>query len=798
MSETNLDQQVSFYVNGERHRVAGGRADQLLVDYLRSPAVGLTGTKHSCGQGGCGSCTVMLSTPRDDGTHEHRAINSCLRPLWMLDGADITTVEGTGSVATGLSPEQYEIASCNGSQCGYCTPGFVMNLYSLRRQYSARTKRQIEEAFDGNICRCTGFRPILEAASHFASDADTDAAGDGVCLVDPSLMLNVVDAEPPLAALSRPTSLAVEVGEATYLRPLTEATLHELLARYAGQDIAIVAGHTSVGIPDLVRPSASVHIDVSQIESLRKVDVSDDALHIGAATRYSDLLDRLDALTSSVSVSKAQRRSLRMLRYMAHRTAGTVVRNVATVGGNTMLVAFNATEPGTPFPSDLVTALVTLNASVTLLEDGQQQQVSLDRFLQRCRNTPSYCQRIVLIGYDVPLTRPREFAYVSKVATREVNAHAIVNSGLWLRFAAKRPGQKKKRIAKSRIVIGALGPLPLRATRTEAVLKGKRWNQRTVRIACHTLQQEVKAFQSALPTWYTDLPDHGSSLRYKRRLAVQQLRKHLIRMGRKRNYRIFGSADAVVDLYDRPLVSGSQHYAKPQGNTLGQPIIKLSAFEQATGQAQYVHDMSVPRGGAYGAFVTSTQALAEYHYSLPERVGQVSLSELQNYLGQKYPQTFVDVIDHSDIPKGGTLGKGWNRDDDPWFAAGSVANWGQSIALVCATTKAAAETIAAEVGAGCITYHSTQRPLLSIEEAISAQQFFPEYEQDPSHNISSPEFASNDGWVKQQGKLNYDGLPCLIVAGGQSTGAQKQFYMEPQSCLVTPKEGRKLLVSTLR
>ncbi len=160
-----------FYVNGQRVEIDRPDPTTLLIDWLRADAVGMTGTKLSCGEGGCGACTVMLS--RWDPARkrvEETAINACLRPLTSLGGAMITTTEGIGSTRDKLDPVQHRIAAYNGSQCGYCTPGFVMNMFTLLRNNPKPTQQEVEDAFDGHICRCTGFRPILEGMRSFAVD----------------------------------------------------------------------------------------------------------------------------------------------------------------------------------------------------------------------------------------------------------------------------------------------------------------------------------------------------------------------------------------------------------------------------------------------------------------------------------------------------------------------------------------------------------------------------------------------------------------------------------------------------
>ncbi len=160
---------LTFLLNGERVTLVDPDLTVLLVDFLRRPEIGLTGMKLVCGEGGCGACTVTVSRydPVTKATSS-RPVNACLHPLCALDGASVTTVEGIGSTRTGLHPIQRRVAECNGSQCGFCTPGWVMSMYGLLQNDPAPTAQTIEDHFDGNLCRCTGMRPILDAMQTFA------------------------------------------------------------------------------------------------------------------------------------------------------------------------------------------------------------------------------------------------------------------------------------------------------------------------------------------------------------------------------------------------------------------------------------------------------------------------------------------------------------------------------------------------------------------------------------------------------------------------------------------------------
>jgi xanthine dehydrogenase iron-sulfur cluster and FAD-binding subunit A len=161
---------ISFVLNGEKISVSDIDPRMLLLDLLRSPEIGLTGTKLNCGEGGCGACTVSLAY-LDPETAQivEGPVNACLRPLCSIDGMADTTTEGIGYYRK-INPIQQRIVEHNASQCGFCTPGFVMCLYGMLRSQPNPSSQDVENFFDGNLCRCTGFRPILDAMQSFVGD----------------------------------------------------------------------------------------------------------------------------------------------------------------------------------------------------------------------------------------------------------------------------------------------------------------------------------------------------------------------------------------------------------------------------------------------------------------------------------------------------------------------------------------------------------------------------------------------------------------------------------------------------
>ena len=182
----SYDDNLTFYLNGTKVSLDSTSIDPevTLLEYLRG--IGLTGTKLGCAEGGCGACTVVVAqlNPTTKKVY-HASVNACLAPLASVDGKHVITCEGIGNVQK-PHPVQERIAKGSGSQCGFCTPGIVMSLYALLRNDSEPSELEIEEAFDGNLCRCTGYRPILDAAQSFGKGAacgkSTANGGSGCCM----------------------------------------------------------------------------------------------------------------------------------------------------------------------------------------------------------------------------------------------------------------------------------------------------------------------------------------------------------------------------------------------------------------------------------------------------------------------------------------------------------------------------------------------------------------------------------------------------------------------------------------
>jgi len=422
----------TFFVNNERVSVdpAVWGPETTLLEYLRR-GLGLTGAKLGCGEGGCGACTVMVSGLDVGGSGElvHRSVNACLAPLCSVESMVVTTVEGIGSTRAGPHPVQERIAKFHGSQCGFCTPGIVMSLYTSLRNNSKPTMAELEEVFDGNLCRCTGYRPIIDAARSFATDrssccrsggsssssaaAAAATAGDGpqgpsVALSPATVVVSSSqtkacaslgsdasgvegtierctqtfdpDATAPAmpAGLDAPSApLRIEGATTRWERPTSELALLRILA--AEPTARIVAGNTEVGIETKFKHVVCpIRVATSAIETLSAMSLSDRAMTIGGAVTLSALEHFLDAeICASMVAPRALRAAeqdqepQRLTKETPHFSmrGAVAMRNMLRWFASTQIrnVATLAGNVATASPiSDMNPVLLALDATIIL------------------------------------------------------------------------------------------------------------------------------------------------------------------------------------------------------------------------------------------------------------------------------------------------------------------------------------------------------------------------------------------------------------------------------------------------
>ncbi|GAB3434596.1 molybdopterin cofactor-binding domain-containing protein [Actinophytocola sediminis] len=763
---------VSFLLNGRLVTLENPPSHLLLIDYLRSPAVGLTGAPKECGPGGCGACTVILSArDADSGELTHRSVDSCLRQVRALDGHAVTTIAGTGQTVRPV-PARNALATAR----AVAAP-IVDGRRGGRNPVAHRLVITLDDALDGHPGRRTGRRPLLTGTRTFPGDRAFEA----------------LTAVPPAANRLR-------VGGRVWGRPATLAELVELLAEFPGGHTRLVNGNTSVGVyPEDIR-AADVLIDVQLVPELRAVAVRDEWADVGAGTTYGELLELLDDIRRTRVLDEDT--GVGALWFMARRTAGTIVRDTATIGGNTMLV-LDHIDAGQPFPSGLLTALVAVRAEVSVrwaTGDDQPERLPLAQLVDRVADDRTWLDGLVLLTYHLPLTAPPTAAvFAQKVAPRDLTAHALVNATTSLRLT-------NTTVADAVVVLGGIAPHPWRPARTEAALRGSTLDLagfgRLADILRVEVGEELDSWRERLST----VPGGGVTDEYRVQLAIAFLYKAVVNA-------LLKVAPAEVPAAERsagvrwPGDGVRRHPVQGWTAPLAQPAIKLTAFYQATGQLTHTREAPVPARTANAAFVPSTAALANYHFRLPGTDGgPVERAELVAHLSVRWPG-FLDLVTHEQLPAHGINFQGVGG-DQPLLAVRRVSYVGQAVALVVADGEQEAGTIADYVAAHCLGYTEVRewppewrRPVLTIEQAVERGSIFPDHPTTANFNshiwqVTRP--GSDLSWVLDRSPLHrepshttaiVDGVECVLVSNAQSTGGQAHRYLGPQSCLVEPLAG---------
>lgn len=458
---------IRFVHRGALVEARGLPVTTTVLAWLREQAR-LTGTKEGCNEGDCGACTVMVGE-LIDGRLRWRTINSCLMFLPALDGKALRTVEDLGAA----HPAAQAMLQNHGSQCGFCTPGFVVSLAACHERHHAAgtrpARREIADALSGNLCRCTGYRPILDAGEAMAAlpfEPPDHAATEA--------LLRTLQADPPLHYR--------HAGD----RFDAPRTLDALAALAAAQPQAtLLAGCTDIGLwaNKQFKPLPAL-IHVGAVEALRRIDESDGTLHIGAAAPLEDAWAALAACVPP-------------LREMFLRFASPPVRHAGTMGGNV--------ANGSPI-GDSAPVLLALDARVVLRHGAAERTLPLDGFyLDYMKNQREPGE--VLVRIEVPLPGPALQVRAYKLSKR----FDCDISGLACGFAIRLDGDV---VREARFAFGGLAATVKRARAAEAAAVGQPWNEATARAA-----------QAALAPDFQPLDDLRGSAGYRQRSARALLQR---------------------------------------------------------------------------------------------------------------------------------------------------------------------------------------------------------------------------------------------------------------------------------
>lgn len=450
---------LRFNLNGAWVEVRHVAPTLTLLRWLRDHRA-LTGTKEGCAEGDCGACTVAVAETSPEGRCRWRAVNSCLLLLPMLQGKHVVTIEGLQR--GGLHPAQAAIVSALGSQCGYCTPGVVMSLFEATYRMDLDEPWKVDDQLAGNLCRCTGYRPIHQAARAVAGTTPDD---------DFSRALQ----EPPGAM-----ALDYHHGPQRFITP---QSLEGLWSALALPQARVVAGGTDLGLEVTKRFAAPpLLVSLEGLPALRTLTHTPAGSRLGATATISELED-----FSSLHLPSLHR----MLRYFGARQ----VKHRATVGGNLM----TASPIG-----DLAPVLLSLGAVAVVASEAGERRVPLDAFFVAYRKTDVRPGEI-LAAVEVPTPNPRAYTCAYKVSKRRELDISTVSAGFCVEV-------DQGRVTAARLAYGGMAATPKRASRTEQALVGREWTASTIERVVSELWKD-----------FTPLSDHRGSSEYRSQVAANLL-----------------------------------------------------------------------------------------------------------------------------------------------------------------------------------------------------------------------------------------------------------------------------------
>ncbi|MDH3745201.1 MAG: xanthine dehydrogenase small subunit [Acidobacteriota bacterium] len=486
-SETRSDA-IRFVLDGEVQTLRGVDPNTTVLNYLRE-TLRRTGTKEGCAEGDCGACTVVLGELDGDRVR-FRAINSCIQFVPTLDGKELYTVESLRAPDGALHPVQRAMVECHGSQCGFCTPGFVMSLFALYKSEPVPTRSRINDVLAGNLCRCTGYRPIIDAAEKmYHSDSESEG-GWTHRPYEASSEASSGESESVerLRGIQRHGTLAItgpdlQGGQRVYYAPKSLSDLAELVNQHP--EARILAGGTDIGLwVTKHHMDLDAIIYLGDVEELQVLEANETHIEVGAAVTVTAAHHLIAEYYPDMGE-------------MYRRFASPPIRNAATIGGNV--------ANGSPI-GDSMPGLIALGSSLILRKGADTRELPLDEFYLAYQQTalePGEFVERVRIPVE-PTDRIFKMYKISKRFDQDISAVCGA-------FGFRLNDGKMKDV---RICYGGMAAIPKRAAECEKTLEDSSWSEVTVARGMEALDRD-----------YEPIDDMRASAGYRSLVTRNLLRK---------------------------------------------------------------------------------------------------------------------------------------------------------------------------------------------------------------------------------------------------------------------------------
>ncbi|KAF9596217.1 hypothetical protein IFM89_007899 [Coptis chinensis] len=707
-----IKSKLVFAINGERFEVDKIDPSTTLLEYLRTQTR-FKGTKLSCGEGGCGACVVLLS--KYDPVLEQVedcTVSSCLTLLCSINGCSVTTTEGLGNSKDGFHSIHKRFAGFHASQCGFCTPGMCMSLFSAlvnaektQREdppsgFSKLTTSEAEKSIGGHLCRCTGYRPIADACKSFAADVDMEDLGlnsfwrDGDSI---DVKLSKLPSYDRKDICTFPDFLKSEIKSKTlfgsedccWYSPDSVDDLENLLDSINtenGKHVKLVVGNTSTGYYKELQRN-DIYIDLRNIPELSMIKQDSTGIEIGAAVTISKAIQAL----AGQGESKVQWTGDSVFNKVAdhmNKVGSEFIRNTASLGGNLILAQRKQ------FPSDIATILLAADSLVDIQKDHRRSKLTLEEFLEG-----STCDsNTILLNVGIPRWEPVKafLLRTHKLSLKPTEQHhdpleMHCPSSTLLFMAQFTTGQApdRCRLGKSSFGFWCLWDKTCYKSKEDEGTSSPAYRSSlAVGFLFDFFRPLLEAYM-AIPNGIVDgyLDTLEASERKNTRKLVSQ----------SKNSSLLLSGKQVVEI-------------NRQYHPVGEPTKKSGAEIQASGEAVFVDDIPPPKDCLYGAFIYSTRPLAWV-----KGIG---------FRAPSLPDGVLKVISYKDIPEGGeNVGSKSLFGSEPLFADDLTRFAGQPVGFVVADTQKHAD-MAANLAVVDYDTGNLEPPILSVEEAVERSSFF--------------------------------------------------------------------------